>query len=259
MLTVAPSYTVNEGQQLNFTVSVFDPDPDQKLTMEVSGMPLGASFEQVTSTSWQFRWTPNSNQSGTYYPLFKVADDGTPQLSDTKDTKITVNNVPLFSVPPAKTINEGETLTFDITVTEGLPASVTFLTLNLPQGAQVSSTAPNQLHFTWTPSSTQAGSYLVGFRGTVLGLFAGVETRYVAITVLDTQHDLSKESNPLTIFGAAGAAGSPTADRGDAFGTAVAIGDLNGDGLPDLVVGAPSANSGSLLEAGKTYILLQSF
>ena len=37
---------------------------------------------------------------------------------------------------------------------------------------------------------------------------------------------------------------------GDCFGASVALGDINGDGNPEIIVGAPRASAGSLLECG---------
>ena len=62
--------TVNEGQQLQFTVSGSDPDGDS-LTYSAIGLPTGATFNNGI-----FDWTPNYTQSGIYNIQF-TANDGT--------------------------------------------------------------------------------------------------------------------------------------------------------------------------------------
>jgi hypothetical protein len=44
-------------------------------------------------------------------------------------------------------------------------------------------------------------------------------------------------------------------ERGDAFGSALAAGDLNADGFADLAVGAPGENLGAVSDTGATHVL----
>ncbi|MDH5405644.1 MAG: hypothetical protein OEZ30_08070 [Candidatus Aminicenantes bacterium] len=63
--------------------------------------------------------------------------------------------------------------------------------------------------------------------------------------------DLSIHSAEITICGD---------DAGDYFGTAVASGDVNGDGYYDIIIGADSADPGGRSAAGETYVIFgQSF
>ena len=48
---------------------------------------------------------------------------------------------------------------------------------------------------------------------------------------------------------------SGAAESGDHFGAAVAAGDLNGDGLPDVVVGAPDEDEGDTVDTGAIHVL----
>jgi hypothetical protein len=58
--------------------------------------------------------------------------------------------------------------------------------------------------------------------------------------------DLDATSADLTVYGH---------DGGDHFGASVAAGDTDGDGIEDLIVGAPRADSGWRASAGATYLI----
>ncbi|MCP4607472.1 MAG: hypothetical protein GY845_01975, partial [Planctomycetes bacterium] len=82
---------INEGEQLQFTISATDPN-SQNLTYSASSLPSGASFDPSTNT---FSWTPGYDQAGTYPSVHFQASDG--MLVDSEDIFITVNDV---SSPP---------------------------------------------------------------------------------------------------------------------------------------------------------------
>ena len=58
--------------------------------------------------------------------------------------------------------------------------------------------------------------------------------------------DINLGEQDVTVFGAS------TADR---LGADVAAGDVNGDGIDDIIIGAPRANNGPLTDAGAVYII----
>jgi FG-GAP repeat/Kre9/KNH-like N-terminal Ig-like domain len=66
--------------------------------------------------------------------------------------------------------------------------------------------------------------------------------------VIDTAAGLAGGVN-VTILGAA---------DGDRFGFALAAGDVNGDGVADLIIGAPGANAPTRSDAGAVYVFLGS-
>jgi alpha-tubulin suppressor-like RCC1 family protein len=78
--------TVNEGQQLQFTVSATDPDSDP-LTYSASGLPAGATLDDETGA---FSWSPDYTQAGNYQVTLRVSDGS---LTASEDITITVNNV----------------------------------------------------------------------------------------------------------------------------------------------------------------------
>jgi uncharacterized protein (TIGR03437 family) len=237
VLTAPATQAVNEGQTLSFAVSASDPDVGQKLTITATGLPDGAALTAATPTSAQFRWTPTFAQAGIYTVSIKVADDGAPSLSDTKEVRITVRDVALFTVPSGRTVNEGQELVFDVSANNSLPAPVIITAMDLPAGASFPGVATNTAQFRWTPNFTQAGTYIVRFKGTI-GIQSPVsEIKQVAITVLDTQRNLADEAASLTVLGLIDAL---PPQPGSSTGSSVAMGDLNGDGANDLVIGSPS-------------------
>ncbi|MEP7342393.1 MAG: Ig-like domain-containing protein [Acidobacteriota bacterium] len=258
ILTVPEAQTVNKGQQVSFAVLAFDPDTGDKLAIGLFGtVPPGVlPPAPVSANSWQFRWTPM--QAGTYTIGFRVTDNGSPALSsDTKEVRITVNDVSLLSVPGAQVINEGQSLSFDVAVVQNVTGAVTIESADKPSGATLSNPVNNSAQFRWTPGSTQSGVYNVSFKATVAGTPPVTETKQVQIIVIDVVRDLAKESASVSILGAAGRLPLSLSDDGDLLGSSVATGDLNGDGIPDLAIGAPGAN-GLGFDNGKVYVFFGS-
>lgn len=81
----------NEENLITFTATATDPDPGQTLTYSLVGAPSGASIHPSTGV---FTWVPTEAQGPGAYPLtVRVTDNGSPNLSDTEDITITVNEL----------------------------------------------------------------------------------------------------------------------------------------------------------------------
>ncbi len=79
----------------------------------------------------------------------------------------------------------------------------------------------------------------------------GVEVLYGSASGLSSAGDQFWSQN------SAGVAGS--SDKGDEFGSSLAVGDFDGSGTPDLAIGVPHESSKGLPRAGAVTVLLSSF
>jgi hypothetical protein len=73
---------------LTLNVSATDVDNGQTLNFAAMNLPSGATFSQISATSWQMNWTPTFAQAGAYTISFKVTDSGNPALSQTREVAV---------------------------------------------------------------------------------------------------------------------------------------------------------------------------
>lgn len=83
---------IDEGEYLEFPVSIFDPDGDVLLYHSAINLPPGSDF-----TNHTFSWTPTFEQAGAYAVTFKT-DDGFGCEAE-KTVAITVNDARPFERP----------------------------------------------------------------------------------------------------------------------------------------------------------------
>jgi len=153
ILNAIGNTSVNEGQNLSFTVSGSDPDGDN-LTYSASNLPQGAGFNSATRT---FSWTPTYDQAGIYPNVHFEVSDGT--ATDSEDITITVNNVnrpPVLNAIGNKSVNEGQTLSFTVSGSDPDGDTLTYSASNLPTGGSFNAGTRT---FSWTPTYEQAGIY----------------------------------------------------------------------------------------------------
>ena len=142
---------VDEATNLTFAVVTLD--GDTVVVLEEHNLPGNPEFVDNI-----FNWTPTYDEAGNYDATF-MAPNG--QLEDFETISITVNNVnrmPVIDHISDKSVDESSNLTFEVTAVDPDGDDITYSAYNLPIGAGFS----GQI-FNWTPTGTQAGSYLVNF------------------------------------------------------------------------------------------------
>lgn len=159
--------SVDVGEELKFTLSASDPNPEDELTFSASNLPDGARFDAANAT---FTWIPEANDVGSYDVLFTVTDDGDPALSDSEEIVVTVgesNRPPKLAPIGAKEVDEGELLEFTVTAEDpDAGDEVTLSVEDLPDGAEFDEEFGL---FSWTPGEDAAGNYEVTFTATDSG------------------------------------------------------------------------------------------
>jgi hypothetical protein len=158
VLTDPGSKSVNENQWLYITLSATDPDNDS-LIYSMEDAPSGAQLQGRT-----FSWRPTYTQAGTYDVKFTVHDNVLPPLSSDRTVRIDVNNVnapPVLTSPGNRSVNENDTLSFNLDASDIDGGILTYSMLNAQNSPFRN--ALDGKSFSWKPSFIQAGTYPVTF------------------------------------------------------------------------------------------------
>jgi hypothetical protein len=155
--SVAPKVTA-EGATLKFNLTVTDPENDP-LNVTLSNLPADAKVQKTaTPNVWEFSWTPNYSQAGSYVAKFSVADSI--GATDTSSVIISVANTPqpitFTKVMPDTTIKENQLLNYSYKATsldEQTDGVVIKYKLNgAPAGLTIDTTGK----IAWTPDYSAA-------------------------------------------------------------------------------------------------------
>ena len=185
-VTAPATLSVNEGVMVSFTATATDADGDH-VTLTASGVPSGAVFTDLGNNTATLVWTPSLTASGTY-TITVTGNDGHGG-TDTAVTTLTVldvgggNVAPVLSVPSTRTVNEGVTLSFNVSATDANGDIANLTATGLPAGATFVDHDDNTGTFTWMPASDQSGTYTVTFMAD--DGHGGTDTETTVITVLD--------------------------------------------------------------------------
>ena len=154
---------IAEGATLSLVIRASDPDGTTPV-LTATGLPLHATFSDNRNGTGTFTFSPQSGQSGNYIVGF-IASDG--ELADSATTSIRVyhqNQIPEIFVPNDTTVNEGRHLVLTIYASDPDETIPLLTASNLPSGAAFTDNHDGSGTFSWTPSLTQAGNYVVTFR-----------------------------------------------------------------------------------------------
>lgn len=165
--------SVDEGGLIEFTVTGRDPDNDA-LTFSASSLPRSARFDPVTQV---FRWWTGEGDSGGYSVVFKVMDDGIPNLSDSETVYITVfqneppqpppaeNRSPVLGTIGNRSVNTAleQSFFFTVVATDPDGDNLTFSAEPLPDGAFFEPGESDDYYFDWFPTSNDVGAYVLRF------------------------------------------------------------------------------------------------
>ncbi len=174
--------TVTEGETLTILLSATDANGDL-LSFGVAPMPFGAIL-----TNNVFSWIPAGTQIGTYTLNFTVSDG---LLMDFEEVILTVedaNRAPVLNPIGSRTVMENTPLTIILSASDADGDVLTFAATGLPGGASFDR---NSGTFTWTPSSSQAGRYVVNFTVSDGNLY---DYERVTITVEHSKKNLPPSS-----------------------------------------------------------------
>ncbi len=223
-------------------------DPDgNSLKYAVVSQPANG---KLSGNAPNLTYTPDLNFSGTDRFTFR-ANDGALD-SNEATVMITVraiNDAPVLTAPGAHTAIEGQPINLTISASDpDAGQKLNFAATGLPAGAALVQTNSSSAQYRWRPGFAQAGAYSVKIIVTDDATPSLSDTKDLHITVFDTRHDLADDPADLTVIGREDAL-PPL--RGSGAGSSVAIGDLDGDGIDDLVVGAPADGA-----VGKVHIFL---
>ena len=149
---------IDENKPVLIPLKGSDPDKEDqdKLSYSASGLPEGAVFNPSEAT---FKWTPTYDQSGEYDVHFVFTAGA---MSDSQTVHITVNHVnrpPVMQPIAAQTVNENDSLQFNVSVSDPDVEDSGKLTVkadHLPEGASFD---PSSNTFSWQPNYEQSGVY----------------------------------------------------------------------------------------------------
>jgi uncharacterized protein (TIGR03437 family) len=130
-------------------------------------------------------YTPASNFNGTDSFTFKVSNGSAESAAATVFIAVTpVNDAPVLNVPTLLTVSAGETLNLVVTATDiDGDRSLRFTVTDLPPGATFIGAGGTNWLLSWTPTITQAGTFIVSITVTDSSLPPGSDTKQLTIRV----------------------------------------------------------------------------
>ena len=139
-----------------------------------------------------------------------------------------VNRPPVLAPIGARTVNEGETLSFLVSASDPDGDALSFALANAPTGATLSDNGDGTALFSWTPGFTQAGNFQVLISVTDSGVPMASDSEQVTLTV----GNVNRPPVLATI-------GDRSVSEGELLTINITASDPDGDGLTFLIGGLP--------------------
>ncbi|MCM8857906.1 MAG: putative Ig domain-containing protein [Candidatus Thiodiazotropha sp.] len=176
---------VDESEVLQFMVAASDPNGDD-LTISMSNIPTGASFNDHGNGTADFSWNPGYNQAGNYPVNIIVNDNGNPAESDSEEIIITVGNrnrPPVLDSVGSRSVNYDESLSIMLTASDPDSDGMTITAANLPTGTNFFDNGDGTAELDWIPTIDQIGNYPVLFAVSDDGDPIAAHSEEITITV----------------------------------------------------------------------------
>jgi phage I-like protein len=182
----APSGT--EGTPITGRIRASDPDGGTvTIAVQAGTAPSGFTLADSGNGLATFSYTPLFNAAGTYN-IGIIINDGT--TSDTSVLTITVadagNQTPVLTTITNKQVTESKVLSFVASASDADSTIPILSAAPLPAGATFTINPNGTGTFSWTPGSTDSGTYLVSFYATDAAVPSAIDSQAVVIFVKDT-------------------------------------------------------------------------
>ncbi|MDH3351033.1 MAG: putative Ig domain-containing protein, partial [Gammaproteobacteria bacterium] len=203
--------SVTEGATLIQPISATDRDGDI-LAFSTTGLPVFCVLADFGDGSGEITCSPGSTDAGVYQIAVIVTDDGTPNLSDSKNYTLTVidaaNQAPVLAPIGNQSVDENASLVFPLSATDADGNSLAFSTTSLPAFCNLTDNLNGTGSVSCNPLTGSAGTYpttvTVTDNGTpVLGdseTFDIVVNNVNAAPVLNPIGDQTAKENRTRVF-----------------------------------------------------------
>ncbi|MDW3211999.1 MAG: putative Ig domain-containing protein [Reichenbachiella sp.] len=181
VMAAIANQSTQEGASSTVNVSATDADGDA-LTLSATNLPAFASFTDNGNGTGQVSFQPAVGDAGTYANITITANDGT--ATDSQSFTLTVSSAPSNSAPVLaaignQNVNEGSSLTVNLSATDADGDAITLSASNLPAFASLTDNGNGTGTISVNPGTGTAGSYT----GIVVSASDGSATSQETITI----------------------------------------------------------------------------
>ena len=171
--------SVNEGQSLTIPLSATDAEGNT-ITFSVQGLPSFGTLVDNGNGTGSLQFNPGFSDAGTFNITVAATDNGVPSLGDSESFTLTVNNVnraPTLTAIASQSLDEGDSLTVNITANDPDGANTIVLTApGLPAFATLTDNGDGTGVIQIEPGFEDAGSFNIAVLATDSGGLTDTES-----------------------------------------------------------------------------------